>query len=119
MQEGALLHIIAIGSEGDWEAGRGSLYYIEDKNGETALPVFTTTEKADEFVRAHFNSPEAHMQMLESVGASHAAPLTTGRYMIMPVRGEALAVAVARVGADYLIRDPHPGDQQEILRTME
>lgn len=110
------LHIIAIGDEVDWEAGRGSLYYIADKEGETALPVFTAAELADGFVQANFNTPEAHMQMLESVGASHAAPLTAGRYMIMPVRAEGLILAAARVDADYLVRDIRPGAAQEILR---
>jgi hypothetical protein len=114
--ENELLHIIAIGNEDDWKAGRGSLYYIEDKDGETALPVFTTGELANEFVQANFSTPEAHMQMLESAGASRAAPLTAGSYMIMPVRSESLARAAAMVNADYLVRDLRPGEQQEIMR---
>jgi hypothetical protein len=114
--ENELLHIVAMGGEEDWEAGRGSLYYIEDKEGETALPVFTTGELADKFVQTTFNTPEAHMQMLESVGASHAAPLTAGAYMIMPVRAESLAKVAAMVEADYLVRDLRPGAQQEIMR---
>ena len=114
--ENEVLHIITIGNVEDWEAGRGLLYYIEDKNGETALPVFTTDELANDFVQANFDTPEAHMQLLESAGASHAAPLTAGRYMIMPVRTESLARAAAMVDADYLVRDLRPGAQQEILR---
>ncbi len=116
------LHIIAMGGEEDWEAGHGSLYYIEDKKGETALPVFTTAELAEGFegfVQANFNTPEAHMEMLESVGASHAAPLTAGRCMIMAVRTEGLVLAAARVDADYLIRDPKPGGEQEIIRLSK
>jgi hypothetical protein len=116
---GDLLHIIAAGGPEDWEAGRGSLYYIEDRNGKTALPVFTTAERAEAFVQANFNTPEAHMQMLESAGASHASPLTAGRYMIMPVRAEGIALAARRVDADYLVRDIRPGSQQEILRLDE
>ncbi len=111
------LHIIGMGSEADWEAGRGSLYYIEDNNDGRALPVFTTSELANDFIQTNFSTPEAHMQMLESVGASHAAPLTAGQFMIMPVRNEGLAKAAAMVDADYLLRDIRPGeDEQEIMR---
>ncbi len=114
---GDLLYIIGIGDAVDWQAGRGSLYYIEDKNGERALPVFTTSELANNFVQTNFNIPEAHMQMLESVGATHAAPLTAGHFMIMSVRTEeGLSEAAAAVGADYLMRDIRPGDEQEIMR---
>jgi hypothetical protein len=69
------LHVIGVGNKEDWEAGRGSLYYIEDRKRETALPVFTTAEKAGAFVQANFDRPEAHMQMLESLGVSHAPPV--------------------------------------------
>jgi hypothetical protein len=43
------LHVIGMGSAADWEAGRGSFYYIEDKNGEKCIPVFTSPERADRF----------------------------------------------------------------------
>src|SRR5215212_2694665 len=49
------LHVIGIGSEADWEAGRGSFYYIEDKNGEKCIPVFTSPERADRFAQANFD----------------------------------------------------------------
>ncbi len=114
--QGELLYIIGVGNEADWEAGRGSLYYIEDNNDERALPVFTTSELANDFIQTNFSTPEAHMQMLESVGARHAAPLTAGQFMIMPVRNEGLAKAAAVVDADYLLRDIRPGDEQEIMR---
>ena len=51
------LHVIGMGSEADWEAGRGSFYYIEDKNGEKCIPVFTSPERADRFARANFDNP--------------------------------------------------------------
>lgn len=72
-------YILAIGSPADWEAGKGSLYYIEDKNGEKGMPVFTTGERAREFARIISGSAEAHMQMFESVPVSHIPPLTEGR----------------------------------------
>jgi|SRR5215208_1188973 len=113
------LHIIAVGTPADWNAGNGSLYYIEDKNGEKALPVFTTAEWAEKFGRTNFESAEAHMQMFESVPVSHIPPLTEGRFMIMPLGFEHVATAAAMADVDYLIRDPRPGDQQEILRLKE
>ena len=116
MSEEGYLHIIGVGSTEDWEAGRGSLYYIEDRRGETCLPVFTTPERAKRYMSANFNAPEAHMAMLESVGADHAEPLTEGRFIVMPVDSNGVAKAAAIVGADYLLRDPRPGEQQAILR---
>ena len=45
MEQGDHLHLIGVGNSEDWAAGRGSLYYIEDNNGEKCLPVFTTPER--------------------------------------------------------------------------
>jgi hypothetical protein len=111
------LHIIAVGTPADWDAGKGSLYYIEDKNGEKALPVFTTAERAEKFGRANFESAEAHMQMFESAAVSHIPPLTEGQFMIMPLGIEHVAKAALTADMDYLIRDPRPGTVQEILRV--
>ena len=111
------LHLIGIGYPEDWQAGRGSLYYIENGRGETVLPVFTTAEKASKYVQANFNTTKAHMEMLESTPIPHAAPLTGGRFSIMPLDVEGLAIAAATVGADCLVRDPRPGARQEVLRV--
>lgn len=59
------LHIISVGIIEDWKAGRSSLYYTEDRRGETCLPVFTTPEKTKLHVSANVNVPEACMAMLE------------------------------------------------------
>lgn len=112
-------YIIVVGTPADWDAGKRSFYYIEDKNGEKALPVFTTGERAEQFARANFESAEAHMQMFESLPVSHIPLLTKGRFMIMPLGIEHVAKAAAMADADYLIRDPRPGDKQEILRLRE
>ena len=112
-------YILALGSPADWEAGKGSLYYIEDKNGEKALPVFTTAERAEEFARTNFESAEAHMQMFESLPVSHIPPLTEGRFMVMPLGIEGVVEAALRAEVDYLTRDPRPGEQQEILRLSK
>ena len=119
MDQSGYLHIIGIGGPEDWEAGHGSFYYIEDKNGEKALPVFTTAEAAHAHADANFNAPDAHMAMLESVPVSHVGPLTEGRFVIMPFDTDNVARVAAMLEADYLIRDPRPGDEQEILRFSE
>jgi hypothetical protein len=112
-----LHYVIGVGGTEDWEAGRGSLYHIEDRNGEKALPVFSAPEKAEEYGRANFDAPEAHMQMLETLPASHVAPLTASRFIVMPLYREGLAKAALLVDADYLVRDPRPGREQEIMRV--
>ena len=38
-EETEYVYIIGLGNAEDWEAGRGSLYYIEDRNGEIGMPV--------------------------------------------------------------------------------
>jgi hypothetical protein len=115
MGEEGYLHIIGVGSIEDWEAGRSSLYYIEDRRGETCLPVFTTPERAKRYVSTNFNVPEACMAMLESVGAGNVEPLTEGRSIVMPVDSNSVAKAAAIVGAVYLIHAPRSAEQQEVL----
>jgi len=110
------LHVIGLGSREDWQAGRGSIYYIEDRKGEKAMPVFTTPEKVKQYISANIDAPNAHMDMLESVPESHVGPLTEGGFIVMPLDEEGVAQAAAMVGADYLIRDSRLGEQQEILR---
>ncbi len=109
-------YVIGLGNEEDWQAGRGSVYYIEDRNGEKGVPVFTAPEKAEQYIRANFHSPEAHMSMLESVPESHVEPLTRGRYVVMPLEAAGVVRAALLAEADYLVRDPRPGHEQEILR---
>ena len=120
MEQGEYQYIIGVGSTEDWNAGRGSLYWIEDKNGERALPVFTTPEGAGEYIQAHFGTPAAYMQMLEGLGANaetHARALAEGRYIVMPLAHDGVALAAYQIDADYLIRDPREGGEQEILRV--
>ena len=120
MTDDKFMYIIGVGSSRDWDRGNGSLYWIEDKNGERCLPAFTTPEGAEKHAEANFNSPESHMQMLESAAASggpkHVATLTRGRYIIMPVSHELLIEWALRMGVDYIQRDVRPGSEQEILR---
>ena len=115
-EQAGYYYIIGVGAPDDWEADQGSIHYIEDKNGEKAMPVFTTGERADAYARAHLENAEAHMQMFESLPVSHIPPLTEGRFVIMPLKREGVAKAALIADADYLVRDPRPGDEQEILR---
>ncbi len=122
MQQDKPLYIIGVGGPEDWDAGAGSLYYVEDKNGEKAMPVFTTSERIEKFIGDNFDSPEAHMQMLESLGVNvetHANPLTEGRFTVMPVNNETFIRAALKAGIDYLVRDPRPGTEQEIFRLKD
>lgn len=113
------LYLIGLGDQEDWEAGRGNLYYIEDRRGETALPVFTTPEKCKKYVDTFLGSSSAHMDMLESVGASSASLLTDGRFTILPLEPHSVAEAAANIQAHYLIRDIRRGEKQQILRFSQ
>ena len=116
MEQGECLYVIGVGDAKDWQAGRGSIYYVEDRNSEKCMPVFTSPELAGRYVETNLHSPEAHMGMLESIGVSHAEPLTEGRFMIMPLDAVGVAMAAEAVDADYLVRDLRPGEHQEVLR---
>jgi hypothetical protein len=118
MNEEEYMYIIGMGSSEDWKRGKGSLYWVEDKRGERCLLAFTTPEGASEHAEANFNNPKSHMEMLESVADTpeHAAALTRGRYIVMPVSHELLVKTALRLGADYIQRDIRPGSEQEILR---
>jgi hypothetical protein len=116
MEEWEHLHVIGLGSAADWEAGRGAIYYITAANGEKALPVFRTAAGAESYGQANFNTTGAHMDLQESVPVSYADLLTKGSYIIMRLDAEKLAEVANMVGADYLVRDPRPGSEQEILR---
>jgi hypothetical protein len=112
-------YILAMGSPTDWDAGKGSLYYIEDKNGERAMPVFTTRQRAEDHARANFDTAEAHMQMFEGLPVSHIPPLTEGRFIIMPLQIEDVVRTALMADVDYLVRDLRPGHKQEMLRLKE
>lgn len=117
---GEYLYVIGIGGREEWETGRGSIYYIEDKNHETALPVFETAEEAKRYAEIALNTPQAFMQMLESsevgVGGDTSA-LMSGSTVIMPFGVEGIAKVAAQVDADYLVKGLlGPADEQRTLR---
>ena len=59
MEQRHLLYVIGVGDAEDRQAERGSIYYIEDRNGEKALPVFPAPEGANQYRRANFDTPSA------------------------------------------------------------
>ena len=112
------MYVIGVGDQEDWEAYRGSLYYIEDKYRLRALPVFTSGDRAGEYVRTILDTPEAHMGMMEGAPVTHVESLTAGRFTIMPVEWpEGMAEVAANNDMDYLVRDPRAsrGARQEIV----
>ena len=104
------------GHEGDFEAGRAGLHYVERSSGEKWLVIFTTRAKAEEFVQANFSTPEAHMSMMESLPESHLAPLTGSRFTVAKLPREDIIELALEAGVDYLQRDIKPGSQQDIMR---
>jgi len=115
MQDDVLYHVIGLGGREDWEAGRGSLYWILDRNGEHALPVFTTPEGARSYWTANSGVRE-RLEMADTTPMTHQGPLLENRIILLPLDERGVALVAERVGADYLIRDPRPGSEQEILR---
>jgi hypothetical protein len=115
MKDDVLYYVIGLGGREDWEAGRGSLYWIEAPNGEHALPVFTTPEGARSYWTANSGVRE-RLEMADTTPTTHQGTLLQNRITLMPLNERAMALAAKGVGADYLIRDPRPGAEQEILR---
>jgi hypothetical protein len=115
MTDDVLHYVIGLGDREDWDAGRGSLYWIEAPNGEHALPVFTTPEGARSHWRANSGVRE-RIQMADTTPMTHQGPLLENRITLLHLDERGVALAAARVRADYLIRDPRPGAVQEILR---
>jgi hypothetical protein len=104
------------GDEADFEASRAGVPYMEDAYGERFLLLFTTREKAEAYLRQNFNTPEAHMSMLEGTPVSHLAPITAGRFSVALLSSEEIARLALEAGVDYLQRDILPGDTQEVIR---
>jgi hypothetical protein len=112
-----VMHVIGLGDREDFEAGRGSVYWIKAPNGENALPVFTTPEKAHRYWKAN-SGVRDRLDMAENGGlpTTHQGPLLQNRITILSLKVEGLALAADLVEADYLLKDPRPGAEQEILR---
>ena len=83
MMDDELLYVIGLGGREDWEAGRGSLYWIEAPNGEHALLVFTAPEKALDYWGAN-SKVRDRLQMAASVSTTHQGPLLQNRITLCP-----------------------------------
>ena len=115
MKDDVLHYVIGLGDLEDWEGGWGSLYWILDRNGEHAHPVFTTPEGAHAHWTANSGVRE-RLQMADTTPTTHQGPLLQNRITLLPLNERGVALAAERVGADYLVRDLRPGSEQEILR---
>jgi hypothetical protein len=117
MQQGEHLYVISVGDTADWQVGRGGLYYTLDDNGEKGVPVFSELQRAERYVEANIVDPDAHLgHRLGGAAADYVRALAEGRFALKRLEAEQVAQAAASVGADYLIRDARPGQQQEIVR---
>ena len=103
------LHVIVLL---DAEGRETGLYYIEDRDGEKALPVFTTAGRVEDYLRAIFERrTEPHPSAIVDIMRESQAPaLTEGRFVVTTLGADALEEARAAVGAEYVIWDPPPGD---------
>jgi hypothetical protein len=115
MKDDVPYYVIGLGDREDWEAGRGSLYWILASNGEHALPVFTTPEGAHSYWTANSGVRE-RLEMADTMPTTHQGPLMKNRITLLPLNERGLALAAEGIGADYLVRDLRPGAEQEILR---
>jgi len=104
------------GWEQDFEEGCAGLHYVEDWRGERCLLVFSTRGKAEKFAEKNFNTPQAHMMMMETLPESHQAPLTGGRFGVGQLDNKDIIEAALDAGIDYLVRDLRPGTEQEVIR---
>jgi hypothetical protein len=116
LEPGEKVYAIGVGDAEDVKAERASLYYVEGEHGEKGLPVFTSREKLFGYVEDNFHTPEAHLSFLDRIDLKGVEPLTEGRFSAVTLDSMGVASVVASIEADYIIRDPRPGDQQEILR---
>lgn len=122
MTETARVHVIGVGDEADGAAGRASIYYIEDKGGLRAMPIFSSASLAREHIMSCLaeNTPQEHMSMMEGLPAEHVGPLTEGRFSVLGVPWpQGLAELVWRCDVDYLVRDLRPGAGQEIMALSD
>ena len=65
MKQDEHYYVIGIGGAEGCQAGRGSIYYVKDRNRECAIPVFTTPEGAESYTRTNFDEPEAYLSFGE------------------------------------------------------
>ena len=110
-------YLIGLGSAEDWQVGRGSLYYVERRGGEKWVVIFTTLEAAQSYITANLGQATAHIEMLESLPATHTGPLTEGRFVVLEADIKQVAERAVEMGADYIQRDIRPGPNQEVMRV--
>ncbi len=92
------------------------LHYFVDTDDEKVIPVFTSHEHLEEYVRANLNTAEGHLDMMEGGDLTRARALSEGRFKGVLMDVSNIAELAVDMEADWLMRDPRPGEQQEVLR---
>jgi hypothetical protein len=120
MDENEALWVINVGSSrGKGEKLEIHVHYYIEADGEKVMPVFSTQEKAADFTRTNLReNVKAHMDLLESSGDLESVQaLTEGHFTALRVTVSSIMGVAAQLGVDALIRDPRPGDEQELIRV--
>jgi hypothetical protein len=86
-------------------------------NGEKAIPVFTSRERMKGYIRANLNDPKARMDMMEGGDSERARKLAEEGFGGGLMDVGRIAECAVEAEADWLMRDPRPGDEQEVLRV--
>ncbi len=56
------------------------LLYFVDTDDEKVIPVFTSHERLEEYVRTDLDTPEGHLDMMEGGNLTRARALSEGRF---------------------------------------
>lgn len=108
--------IIVLDLTDDRGTGRAGYYYIEDGNGLRALPIFTSGEGVIRYAQTNSAALGDQMDTMEDLPTGHTGKLTDGRFVVLElVYPEELAEVMEEVEPDYLVRNPMPGERQEVM----
>ena len=93
------------------------LHYFVDTDDEKVIPVFTSPERLEEYVRTNLDTPEGHMDMMEGGDLTRARALSEGRFAGVLMDVNDIAELAVYIEADWLVRDLRPGEEQEAWRV--
>ncbi len=93
------------------------LHYFVDTDDEKVIPVFTSPERLEVYVRTALDTPEGHLDMMEGGDLRRARALTEGHFEGVLMDANDIAELAVEMEADWLMRDPRPGEEQEVWRV--
>jgi hypothetical protein len=93
------------------------LHYFVDTDDEKVIPVFTSHERLEDYVRTDLNTPEGHLDMMEGGDLTRARALSEGRFKGVLMDVNDIAELAVEMEADWLMRDPRPGEEQDVWRV--